>query len=138
MPDKEVIEVAYDGECMMCSRGIRFLAEHDSRHRLSFVALQSPLGREIEQQAGNASMSTVIVRKNGKVFTHSDAICQILKTMGGPWALLGTLGLLLPKGLRDRLYRFIARNRYRWFGKADTCSRPSPALRERLIDGDRV
>jgi predicted DCC family thiol-disulfide oxidoreductase YuxK len=138
MADEEPVIIAYDGECMMCSGSIRFLAEKDRRHRLRFVPLQTPLGRGIEQQAGNESLSTVIVRKNGKVFTHSDAICQILKTMGGPWALLGKLGLLLPKGLRDRLYRFIARNRYRWFGKADTCSLPSPALRERLIDGDRV
>lgn len=130
--------IAYDGECLMCSSGVRFLAEHDSLRRLRFVALQSPLGRQIESQAVNESLSTVIVRRADRVFTHSEAICQTLKAMGGVWAFLGSLGLLIPKALRDPLYRFIARNRYRWFGKADVCSLPSPALRERLIEGDRV
>lgn len=138
MAEAYPVIIAYDGECMMCSSTIRFLAEHDTRRRLKFVPLQSPLGHRIEQQAGNESKSTIIVTKEGKVFTHSDAICQILKTMGGPWAFLGSLGLVLPKALRDPLYRFIARNRYRWFGKADACSLPSPALQERLIDADRI
>lgn len=130
--------IAYDGECMLCSSGIRFLAEHDSRRSLRFVALQSPVGRQIEEQVVNEWLSTVIVRREGRVFTHSEAICQILKAMGGVWAVLGSLGSLIPKALRDPFYRFIARNRYRWFGKAEVCSLPSPALRERLLDGDRV
>ena len=138
MADEEPVIIAYDGECMMCSRSIRFLAERDRKRRLRFVTLQSRLGREIEEAATGETLNTVVAKKAGKVFTYSDAILEILKALGGPWAILGTLGFVLPRGLRDRAYRFIARNRYRWFGKADLCSLPSPALRERLIDGDRV
>ena len=138
MAEEEPVIIAYDGECMMCSRGIRFLAEHDHHRRLRFVTLQSRIGREMEGGATNTALSTVVVKKAGRVFTHSDAILHILKTMGGAWAILGALGLMFPRGLRDAIYRFIARNRYHWFGKADVCSLPSDALRERLIDGDRV
>ena len=138
MADEEPVVIAYDGECMLCSRSIRFLAEHDSKRRLRFVTLQSRLGREMEAAATGETLNTVVAKKRGKVFTYSDAVLEILKTIGGPWAILGTLGFVLPRALRDRAYRFIARNRYRWFGKADVCSLPSPALRERMIDGDRV
>jgi predicted DCC family thiol-disulfide oxidoreductase YuxK len=138
MAEEEPVIIAYDGECMMCSRGIRFLAEHDHRRRLRFVTLQSRIGREMEYEATDTALSTVVVKKDGRSLTHSDAILHILKPMGGPWAILGGLGLVLPRGMRDAIYRFIARNRYRWFGKADLCSLPSDALRERLIDGDRV
>ena len=138
MASVKPVIIAYDGECMMCSRGIRFLAEHDRGRRLRFVRLQSPLGREMDAGATDEALSTVVLKKDGKIFTHSDAILHILKVMGGPWAILGALGLMLPRALRDRLYRFVGGNRYRWFGKADACSLPSEALRERLIDGDRV
>lgn len=138
MADEEPVVIAYDGECMLCSRSIRFLAEHDFKRQLRFVTLQSRLGREMEAAATGETLNTVVAKKRGKVFTYSDAVLEILKTIGGPWAILGTLGFVLPRALRDRAYRFIARNRYRWFGKADVCSLPSPALRERMIDGDRV
>jgi predicted DCC family thiol-disulfide oxidoreductase YuxK len=138
MADEEPVIIAYDGECMLCSRSIRFLAEHDPKRRLRFVTLQSRLGREIEAAATGETLNTVVAKKDGKVFTYSDAVLEILKTLGGSWAILGTLGFVLPRGLRDRAYRFVANHRYRWFGKADICSLPSEALRERLIDGDRV
>jgi predicted DCC family thiol-disulfide oxidoreductase YuxK len=138
MADEEPVIIAYDGECMMCSRGIRFLAEKDRRHRLRFVPLQSPLGQAMEKQAREGSLSTVIVKKRGQVFTYSDGILHILRTLGGRWLVPGVLGMVVPRWLRDKLYRYIAQHRYRWFGKADVCSLPSEAIRERLIDGDRV
>ena len=139
MAEGEIITVAYDGECLMCSRGVRFLAEHDGQRRLRFVALQTPLGREREARAGTERLSTVIMKQGERVFTNSEAVLVALKGMGGIWTLLGKLGTMIPQSWRDRLYRYIAQNRYRWFGKRDTiCALPSEALRERLIDGERV
>jgi len=81
----------------------------------------------------------VIMKQGERVFANSEAVLVALKGMGGIWTLLGKLGTMIPETWRDRLYRYIARNRYRWFGKRDNiCALPSEALRERLIDGERV
>jgi predicted DCC family thiol-disulfide oxidoreductase YuxK len=139
MAEGEIITVAYDGECLMCNRGVRFLAEHDRQRRLRFVALQTPLGQEMEAQAGTGRLSTVIMKQGERVFANSEAILVALKGMGGILTVLGRLGTIIPESWRDRLYRYIAQNRYRWFGKKDNiCALPSEALRERLIDGERV
>lgn len=138
MADEEVITVAYDGECLLCSRGIRFLAQQDRHKRLRFVPLQTPLGRALEAKAGTASLSSVLMEKGGKVYSRSDGMLVAGRALGGIWALMAKVGGLLPRSLRDRLYDWIAANRYRWFGKADVCSLPSDALRERLLDGERV
>lgn len=138
MAEGETITVAYDGECMFCSRSIRFLAEHDRHRRLRFVPLQSPLGHEIEAQAGSAKLSSVVIRQGDGAYTRSEGALRIMRALGGVWALLAKLGRLVPRALRDTVYDFIAARRYQWFGKADVCSLPSPALRERLVDGERV
>ncbi|WP_035609737.1 DCC1-like thiol-disulfide oxidoreductase family protein [Haloferula sp. BvORR071] len=138
MAEGETITIAYDGECMFCSRSIRFLAEHDRHKRLSFVPLQTPLGREIEEQAGSAKLSSVVIRDGTGAYNRSEGALRIMRALGGVWALLAEVGRLIPRGLRDWAYDYIAAHRYRWFGKADVCSLPSPALRERLLDGERV
>jgi predicted DCC family thiol-disulfide oxidoreductase YuxK len=138
MADEEVITVAYDGECLLCSRGIRFLAEQDRHKRLRFVPLQTPLGRAMEAKAGTGSLSSVLMEKGGKVYSRSDGLLVAGRALGGIWALLAKVFGILPRSLRDKLYDWIAANRYRWFGKKDACSLPSGAVRERLLDGERV
>jgi len=129
------VTVGYDGDCLMCSRGMRFLAEHDRHRRLRFLKLQSIRGREMEARAGTGSLQTVLVEADGRVYARFDAVFRCLKALGGVWSMLAVLGKLLPA--RDWLYGWIAARRKRWFHK-DVCELPSPALLERLIDGDRV
>jgi predicted DCC family thiol-disulfide oxidoreductase YuxK len=136
--DSDLIVVAFDGECLMCSRGIRFLAEHDRDRRLRFLRLQDPLGRDLEARAGTAALSTMLVAAGGKVFSRSDGVLHALASFGGLWRGLAALGRLVPRPLRDAGYDFIAARRHRWFGKGDACALPSPALRERLIGGEGV
>jgi predicted DCC family thiol-disulfide oxidoreductase YuxK len=132
------VVVAFDGDCLMCSRSIRFLAERDRRKRFRFVKLQSPLGRSLEEKAGTGSLNTALVAVDGEVLSRSDAVLRAMQELGGGWRFLAGLGRWIPPGMRDAAYDFIAARRHVWFGKGDACSMPSPALIERLLDGDRV
>lgn len=126
--------VAFDGECLMCSRTIRFLADHDPHDRLRFTRLQDPRGRAMAARTGDTPPDSIIVEAAGPVLVRSDAILRILKSQGGPWSILAGVGRLLPRPVRDSLYDFVARHRHRWFGKADHCPVPGEALRQRLLD----
>jgi predicted DCC family thiol-disulfide oxidoreductase YuxK len=138
MKGEELVVVAFDGECLMCSRGVRFLAARDRHRRLRFVTLQSPLGQEMERRAGTPELSTMITKKGDEVLSRSDGALATLEALGGGWALLAGAARIFPRSLRDAVYGFIAARRHRWFGKGDACAMPSEALRERLIDGKRV
>jgi predicted DCC family thiol-disulfide oxidoreductase YuxK len=131
---KEKIVVAFDGECLMCSRGIRWLAEHDAADQLRFVRLQSPRGRAMEERAGTGDLMTVLVEADGRIFSRSDAVLRLGRALGGGFRLLAAIGSWMPRTLRNLAYDFIAARRHRWFGKGDACAMPSEALRSRLLE----
>lgn len=128
--------LAFDGDCMICSRTLRFLATEDRADLLRFVKLQSTLGREMEATAGSGSLQTMLVKAEGRILTRSAGVLRVLAALGGHWRVLGWAGRLIPRPLADALYNFIAVHRYRWFGRTDVCAMPSPELRARLMDGD--
>lgn len=134
MPDPRTITIAFDGECLMCRRSIRWLAEHDRGDRLRFVRLQSPRGRAMEDRAGTGTLATALVEADGRVHARSDAVLRVFRALGGPFALLAAPGRLIPRRIRDGIYDFIAARRHRWFGRGDACALPSEALRRRLLD----
>ncbi len=140
MADGDFIVVAFDGDCLMCSGGIRFLAERDRRNRLRFVKLQSPLGRDMERRSGVSGLSTMVVDPGtgGPILTKSSGVLLVLRELGGRWGLLARLAGLVPRGLRDAAYDFIAARRHRLTGGRQSCGLPSEAVRERLLDGERV
>lgn len=126
--------ILFDGECHVCSRAVRFIVKRDRERRFQFAALQSPAGKRLLQATGlNAeSRDSVVVLGQGTAWTESDAILLILRRLGGIWSLL-TVFRLVPRGWRDALYRWFARNRYRWFGKRLSCMVPTPTIRERFL-----
>ena len=128
------IVVAFDGECLMCSRGIRWLAEHDPADQLRFARLQSPRGRELEQRAGTGDLMTVLVEADGRVYSRSDAVLRLGRAVGGQFRVLAAIGRFIPRRLRDAAYDFVAARRHRWFGRGDACALPSAALRGRLLE----
>jgi predicted DCC family thiol-disulfide oxidoreductase YuxK len=75
----------------------------------------------------------VVLIRDGRVFTMSDAVLEIVRYMRFPYPLL-LVGYMLPRFIRDALYRVVARNRYRWFGRQDSCMMPTPDLRHRFLD----
>jgi predicted DCC family thiol-disulfide oxidoreductase YuxK len=115
--------VRFDGECLMCSRTIRFVAAEDRADLIRFRALDE-----------EGEPDSVRVETGDQVLDRSAAVLAILEALGGHWRAMALAGRLIPRPLRDALYRFIARHRYRWFGKADACSLPSAALKKRLLD----
>lgn len=119
------VVVRFDGECLMCSRTIRFVAAEDRAGLIRFKAL------DVE---GDEAPDTMLVETGDRTLDRSDGVLAILSALGGHWRALAMAGRLIPRPLRDALYGFIARRRYRWFGKGDACALPSEALRERLVE----
>jgi predicted DCC family thiol-disulfide oxidoreductase YuxK len=126
--------VLFDGVCNLCNGSVQFIIAHDKRARFRFAALQSAAAQALLRNTAiePAGMDTVVYLKHGRLLTRSTAALHILKDMGFPWSM-AVVFLLVPKVLRDALYGFIARNRYRWFGKQESCMLPTPELRARFL-----
>lgn len=117
--------VFFDGVCNLCNGFVDFLVRHDHKHVLRFASLQGKIALELLGPGAGEKLASVVFYKNGSTSTESSAVIQILSQLGGPWRALLILSVI-PSFLRDPIYRFVARNRYRWFGKRETCRLPSP------------
>lgn len=127
--------VFFDGDCAFCSRSIRLLARLDRLDHIRLSPLQGPCAKEkgLGRYASEADGSMVVLRESdGVVFTHSSAVLEMARALGFPWNLFAIFSLL-PRGLRDGIYKWIAKNRYRWFGKADACQLPTEDVVRRLV-----
>lgn len=125
----------FDGVCNLCNGAVQFLLRRDRRHRLRFAALQAAAGQALLRQHGMATdtLETVVVLDNGRARVRSDAAILLARRLPWPWPLLAIF-LVCPRPLRDALYAFVARHRYRWFGRRETCMLPSPELADRFLD----
>lgn len=133
-PSAEPI-IVFDGVCALCSRWVRFLLRFDTRGRYRFAAMQGAQGRALLQAHGldPEDPTSFLLLDAGRVWTDTDAILRVLTGLGGAWRLLGVLRWV-PRSLRDHAYRALARNRYRWFGRHDTCFLPTPEQAVRFLD----
>ena len=130
----------YDGECGLCSRMLQFLLQHDRRGVFRFAPLQGPTGRTIVKDTGAnphelTSMYLVAHFRTpaATVLTRSQAALFAAGELGWPWRV-ARMATVLPQGVLDRLYDFVARNRYSVFGRNDRCLVPTDEFRDRLID----
>lgn len=133
--------VFYDGVCGLCNHLVQFLLKHDHRDRLRFASLQSEFASQflIRHGVDPKDLDTVYVVKNHgqadeALLERSDAILYMLNQLGGIWSWSG-IGRLLPKAVRDAVYKIVARNRYRVFGKYESCMLPDPKHRAKFLDG---
>ena len=133
--------ILYDGVCGLCNRLVQFLLRHDKRGQLRFASLQSDFAATVLVRHGldPKDLDTFHFVENynqqdERVFQRSDAVVRAGRELGGFWAMLATIARTLPRTLRDLLYRMIARNRYRVFGKSETCMLPDPNQRSRFLD----
>lgn len=115
--DKPII--FFDGVCNLCNGFIQFIIKNDRNDYFRFSALNSKLGKLIRHKY-KLENNSIILYTNGKVYTKSDAIFRIYKNLHGSYSFL-YFGIYLPKKLRDRIYKTIAKNRYRLFGKTKEC-----------------
>lgn len=126
--------IVFDGECVMCSANARFVLRNDRRRRFRLTTAQSPLGASLYRHFGLRSdgEGTLLVLEGGRLLTDSDAVIAIPAGLGWPWRIAASLAIV-PRPLRDRLYRGVARNRFRWFGRRESCWIPSPAESDRIL-----
>ena len=126
--------VVFDGVCNLCEDSVAFIIARDPNAKFKFVSAQSVVGKEIQECYGLDAIEdeTVILIKNGEVFTHSDAGLEIAKDLDGSWKLM-RYAKIVPKPIRNRVYSIIAKNRYKWFGKKNECMLPSPGVKARFL-----
>jgi predicted DCC family thiol-disulfide oxidoreductase YuxK len=131
--------IVFDGVCVLCNGWVRFLLRHDRRKRYRFAAMQGEAGRALLARHGldpDDPVSFLLIEYDRgatpRVSTDTTAIRRVLAGLGGFWRL-AHLAALLPAFVRDPLYRLIARNRYRLFGRHDACMVPSEEDRARFL-----
>lgn len=134
-PATGTIVVLFDGICNLCNGAVQFLLRRDRQRRFRFAALQSATGRRLLQQHGLAAdgLATIVVLEEGHLRLRSDAALLLARRLPWPWPLW-TVFLVCPRPLRDALYDFVARNRYRWFGRRESCLLPTPETADRFLD----
>jgi predicted DCC family thiol-disulfide oxidoreductase YuxK len=127
--------VLYDGVCGMCNRMVRFVLRRDREGVFRFAALQSPLAERVLAGQGlrASELDTFYVVDGEEVLARSEAVMFVLRRLGGMWGVGAGVFRLLPRGMRDRMYGVVARNRYRVFGKYEVCPSPSKEERERFL-----
>ena len=127
--------VIFDGVCNLCEASVNFIIRHDTEGVFRFVPSQSELGAALQQEydINTTGLDTVVLIRDGQVFTESDAGVRIASAFDGPWRLLG-LARWVPRPLRNWVYCRIANNRYAWFGRKEVCLIPTPEVRGRFLE----
>jgi len=129
--------VLFDGVCNLCNHTVDFILRHDPHSYFYFASLQSEIAQQLLSGYPNAGtyasqLDTVLLVEKGKVYEKSSAVLRIASRLSWQWQWLRIFSIV-PRPLRNRLYDWVARNRYRWFGKKSTCRLPSPAERARFL-----
>ncbi|MEO1076220.1 MAG: thiol-disulfide oxidoreductase DCC family protein [Bacteroidota bacterium] len=132
--------ILFDGVCNLCNASVNFVLDRDRARVFRMAALQSDVGQALLARHGytgatpaTTAPDSIALVENGQLYFRSAAALRIAARLGGGWPLLQGF-LAVPAPLRDLVYDWIARNRYRWFGKQDTCRLPTPDERARFLD----
>jgi predicted DCC family thiol-disulfide oxidoreductase YuxK len=127
--------IVFDGVCVLCSGFFKFVVRVDQAQQFRFVTAQSPLGQAIYRDLGlpTEDFETNLVIVGGEIHQRLDAFCAAMRALGWPWRALAAASWL-PRRIKDPLYYAIARNRYKVFGRTDTCMIPTPSVRARFLD----
>ncbi len=125
----------FDGVCVLCNRSVQIVIKRDKSRKFRFASLQSDFGSKVLDgfNLDKTLTDSVIYVRSGNVYTKSDAALRIAKTFGGFWKM-SVVFFIFPRFLRNIVYDFIARNRYRWFGKTESCMMPDDSVTDLFID----
>lgn len=126
----------FDGVCNLCNGAVNFIIDRDPKGHFKFAALQSDFGQEKLDELGfdQEDFDSLVLLSDGKVYKKSSAALRIAKKLNGLYPLLYVF-IIIPPFIRHALYDLIARNRYKWFGKRETCRMPTPELKARFVEG---
>ena len=130
----------FDGVCNLCTAWVRFVVRRDPPPaRFRFASLQSEAARRVlaahdrPAPAAQEAPESLVLIEGGRLYERSTAALRVLRGLGLPWSLLYVL-IVVPRALRDGVYRWIARRRYAWFGRREECLVPTPELRGRFLE----
>jgi predicted DCC family thiol-disulfide oxidoreductase YuxK len=135
MAEREDV-IVFDGVCVLCSRWVDFVLRHDHAGRFRLAAMQGTHGRRLLQAHGLSAddPASFLLVHDGRGHTDTDAIAHVLREFGGRWRVAASLLLATPRLCRDPAYHWIARHRYRLFGRRASCRLPEPAQSWRFLD----
>jgi predicted DCC family thiol-disulfide oxidoreductase YuxK len=133
MDQKQQI-ILFDGVCNLCNGFVQFVINHDPTAKFKFASLQSEAAEKLIEgfQLPPSRPDSIMLIQNKQLYLESTAALRILRQLTGIWPVLYA-GMLLPAFVRDAVYKIIARNRYRWFGRQESCMLPSPSLKSRFL-----
>ncbi len=128
--------VFFDGVCNLCNGAVQFILDRDRHALFRFAPLQSDAATKILSERGvvidQGAMDSVILIEGDRLYQRSDAALRIARRLDAPWPAAYVL-IIVPRFVRDAVYKLIARHRYRWFGRTETCRVPTPELRARFL-----
>lgn len=126
--------ILFDGVCNFCNGAVNFVIKRDKTAQIHFAPLQSEKGRLFARQYGfsDEELKTFIFIEDNKFYTKSTAALKVCRYLGALWPLCYGF-IIVPKFIRNAVYDLLAKNRYKWFGKKDTCMIPTPEVRARFI-----
>ncbi len=126
--------ILFDGVCTLCNHSVDFIIQRDHKNVFKFASLQSDFAQELLKgyPVDAQALDSVLLIKGNKLYQKSSAALHIAKQLKGGWKMMYGF-MVIPKVLRDAVYQLIARNRYRWFGKKETCRLPTPEERAKFL-----
>lgn len=126
--------ILFDGVCNFCDSSVQFIINRDPSGQYKFAPLQSEAGRKLLKEfCLEDNLDSIVLIEDDKFYKKSNAALRICKNLNGAWRVLIVLKIL-PTPIRDFFYNIVARNRYKWFGKKESCMIPSNDIRSRFID----
>jgi predicted DCC family thiol-disulfide oxidoreductase YuxK len=131
---KQAPLILFDGVCNFCNSSVNFVIKRDKKALIQFTPLQSEKGRLFKRQYGlpEADMKSFIFIEDDKVYTRSTAAFKVCRHLSGLWPLCYGF-MVIPKFLRDGVYNWVAKNRYKWFGQRQECMIPTPEVKARFL-----
>lgn len=127
--------ILFDGVCNLCSSSVQFVVKHDTNNIFLFASLQSEFGKQVQEQfkISSGELETILLLKNKTIYKSSTAVLLVSKELNGVWKFFYAL-IMLPEAFRNYIYAFVARNRYKWFGKKERCWIPSKEISHRFLN----
>ena len=127
--------ILFDGVCNLCNSAVNFVIKRDKKNRIQFAPLQSETaGALLKGSIINASdLKSFVFIEEGKLYSESTAALKVCRYLSGLWPLCYGF-MIVPRFIRDSIYKWIAKNRYKWFGQKDECMIPTPELRAKFLN----
>ncbi|WP_347374714.1 thiol-disulfide oxidoreductase DCC family protein [Aequorivita sp. Q41] len=126
--------ILFDGVCNLCNSSVNFVIKHDPKNHFKFAALQSEIGQALLSKFNldSTKVASIILIDGDKIYQKSSAVLTIAKNLSGAYPLLFGF-MIIPKFIRNAAYEYIAKNRYKWYGKKESCMLPSPELKSKFL-----